>query len=230
MNWMVVGCCAIMVICVIWGLARGFVKMVFHFLAVGIALVLAAALCQPLAKVVMNQESLVSSVKERVHESLKLEKLENKGTLTNEDIDEMKLPEAVKQQLKDYNSENGFKMFDAENAADYVASLVANVIIRAACFVILFISLLAITYLLGVALNLVAKLPVLSMMNRLSGAFVGLFVGAVLILMFFTVVTALGNTEFGRNCQSAIAENKILNTVYNNNIICDVYLDLSNKL
>lgn len=230
MNWMVVGCCAIMVICVIWGLVRGFVKMVFHFLAVGIALVLAAALCQPLAKVVMNQESLVSSVKERVHESLKLEKLENKGTLTNEDIDEMKLPEAVKQQLKDYNSENGFKMFDAENAADYVASLVANVIIRAACFVILFISLLAITYLLGVALNLVAKLPVLSMMNRLSGAFVGLFVGAVLILMFFTVVTALGNTEFGRNCQSAIAENKILNTVYNNNIICDVYLDLSNKL
>ena len=230
MNWMVVGCCAIMVICVIWGLARGFVKMVFHFLAVGIALVLAAALCQPLAKVVMNQESLVSSVKERVHESLKLEKLADKGTLTNEDIDEMKLPEAVKQQLKDYNSENGFKMFDAENAADYVASLVANVIIRAACFVILFISLLAITYLLGVALNLVAKLPVLSMMNRLSGAFVGLFVGAVLILMFFTVVTALGNTEFGRNCQSAIAENKILNTVYNNNIICDVYLDLSNKL
>ncbi len=230
MNWMVVGCCAIMVICVIWGLVRGFVKMVFHFLAVGIALVLAAALCQPLAKVVMNQESLVSSVKERVHESLKLEKLADKGTLTNEDIDEMKLPEAVKQQLKDYNSENGFKMFDAENAADYVASLVANVIIRAACFVILFISLLAITYLLGVALNLVAKLPVLSMMNRLSGAFVGLFVGAVLILMFFTVVTALGNTEFGRNCQSAIAENKILNTVYNNNIICDVYLDLSNKL
>ena len=230
MNWMVVGCCAIMVICVIWGLVRGFVKMVFHFLAVGIALVLAAALCQPLAKVVMNQESLVSSVKERVHESLKLEKLADKGTLTNEDIDEMKLPEAVKQQLKDYNSENGFKMFDAENAADYVASLVANVIIRAACFVILFISLLAITYLLGVALNLVAKLPVLSMMNRLSGAFVGLFVGAVLILMFFTVVTAFGNTEFGRNCQSAIAENKILNTVYNNNIICDVYLDLSNKL
>ncbi|MBP5411594.1 MAG: CvpA family protein, partial [Lachnospiraceae bacterium] len=133
MNWMVVGCCAIMVICVIWGLVRGFVKMVFHFLAVGIALVLAAALCQPLAKVVMNQESLVSSVKERVHESLKLEKLADKGTLTNEDIDEMKLPEAVKQQLKDYNSENGFKMFDAENAADYVASLVANVIIRAAC-------------------------------------------------------------------------------------------------
>lgn len=230
MNWMMVGCCAILVICVIWGWVRGFVKMVFHFLAVALALVLAAALCQPLAKVVMKQDSVVSSVKEGVHDTLKLDKLAEKGTLTNEDIENIKLPDAVKQQLKDYNSENGFKIFEAENAADYVATLVTNVIIRAACFVILFISLLAIIYLLGVALNLVAKLPVLSMMNRMSGAFVGLFVGAVLILMFFTVITAFGNTEFGQNCLSAISDSKWLSEVYNNNIICDVYLDLSSKL
>lgn len=230
MNWMMVGCCAILAICVIWGWIRGFVKMVFHFLAVALALVLAAALCQPLAKVVLKQESVVSSVKDNVREALKLEKFADKGTLTNEDIDAMKLPDVVKQQLKEHNSENGFKLFDAKDAADYVASLVSNVIIRAACFVILFISLLAIIYLLGVALNFVAKLPVLSMMNRLSGAFVGLFVGAVLILMFFTVVTALGNTEFGQNCQSAISDSKWLSAVYNNNIICDVYLDLTDKL
>ena len=54
--------------------------------------------------------------------------------------------------------------------------------------------------------------------------------GAVLILMFFTVVTAFGNTEFGRNCQSAIAESNLLSSIYNNNIICDVYLDLTDKL
>ena len=230
MNWMVVGCGAILLICVIWGWIRGFVKMVFHFLAVALALVLAASLCQPLSKVMMQQESVVSSVKKHVRESLNLDKLAAKGTITDEDINELQLPEVVKKQLKEHNTEEGYKLFDAENAADYVAELVTNVIVRAACFVILFLTLLAIIYLLGVALNFATKLPVLSMMNRLSGAMVGLFVGAVLILMFFTVVTAFGNTEFGRNCQSAIAESNLLSSIYNNNIICDVYLDLTDKL
>lgn len=230
MNWMVVACGAILLLCVIWGWVRGFVKMVFHFLAVALALVLAASLCQPLAKVVTQQESVVSSVKERVRKSLKLDKLAEKGTISDEDIDELKLPETVKTQLKQNNTERGYKLFDAENAADYVETLVSNVIIRAACFVILFFVLLAIIYLLGVAMNFVSKLPVLSTMNRLSGAIVGLFVGAVLILMFFTIITAFANTEFGRTCQEAIAENNILSMIYNNNIICDVYLDLSGKL
>ena len=230
MNWMVIGCGAIILICVVWGWIRGFVKMVFHFLAVALALVLAAALCQPLAKVVMQQESVVSSVKSHVRESLNLDRFADKGTITNEDIEKLKLPEVVTQQLKENNTENGFKLFDAESASDYVETLVTNVIVRAACFVVLFCTLLAIIYLCGVALDLVAKLPVLSTMNRLSGAFVGLFVAAVLILMFFTAVTALGNTEFGRSCQMAIADSKILSAIYNNNIICDVYLDLTGKL
>ncbi|MBO4653635.1 MAG: CvpA family protein [Lachnospiraceae bacterium] len=230
MNWMVVGCGAILLICVIWGWLRGFVKMVFHFLAVALALVLAASLCQPLAKVMMQQESVVSSVKKHVRESLGLDKLAEKGTITEDDINKLKLPEVVKQQLKDHNTEEGYKLFDADNAADYVAELVTNVIVRAACFVILFLTSLAIIYLLGVALNFTAKLPILSTMNRVSGAMVGLFVGAVLILMFFTVITALGNTEFGRNCQAAIAESNLLSSIYNNNIICDVYLDLTDKL
>jgi|GEM_PF-2841512 Colicin V production protein. len=230
MNWMIVACGAILLICVVWGWIRGFVKMVFHFLAVALALVLAAALCQPLSKVVMQQESLVSSVKDNVRKSLKLDKLAEKATITDEDINDLDLPDTVKKQLRSYNSEDGFKMFDANNAADYVEGLVSNVIIRAACFVILFITLLAIIYLLGVALDFVAKLPVLSTMNRLSGSLVGLFIGIVLIFMFFTVITALGNTEFGRTCQSAIEESNILSAVYNNNLICDVYLDLTDKL
>ena len=230
MNWMIVACGAILLICVVWGWIRGFVKMVFHFLAVALALVLAAALCQPLSKVVMQQESLVSSVKDNVRKSLKLDKLAEKATITDEDINDLDLPDTVKKQLRSYNSEDGFKMFDANNAADYVEGLVSNVIIRAACFVILFITLLAIIYLLGVALDFVAKLPVLSTMNRLSGSLVGLFIGIVLIFMFFPVIPALGNTEFGRPCQSAIEESNILSAVYNNNLICDVYLDLTDKL
>lgn len=230
MNWMVVACGAILLLCVIWGWIRGFVKMVFHFLAVALALVLAASLCQPLAKVVMQQESVVSSVKGNVRKSLNLDKLAEKGTISDEDIDKLKLPESVKQQLKENNTENGYKVFDADNAADYVETLVSNVIIRAACFVILFLVLLAIIYLLGVAFDFVTKLPVLSTMNRLSGALVGLFVGAVLILMFFTVITAFGNTEFGKTCQEAISESNLLSAIFNNNIICDVYLDLTGKL
>ena len=230
MNWLVIACGAVLFGCVIWGWCKGFIKMMIHLLAVALALALAAMLCQPLAKMVCKQESVMSSVKESVRDTLRLDKLADKTKLTNEDIEKFKLPEVVKEQLKDYNSESGFELFDAENAADYVAGVVANIIIRAACFVILFFSLLAIIYLIGIGLNLVSKLPVLNTVNRLTGAIVGLFIGAVLILMVFTAVTALQNTGFGETCQAAIEENKVLDTVYNNNIICDVYFDLAGKI
>ena len=89
---------------------------------------------------------------------------------------------------------------------------------------------LAVIYLIGIGLNLISKLPGLNTINRVTGAVVGLFIGAVLILMFFTAVTALSNTGFGEKCQEAISENKVLDTIYNNNIICDVYFDLAGKI
>ena len=230
MNWLVIVCIAVIAACVIWGFCTGFIKMMIHFLAVALALALAAMLCQPLAKMVCKQESVMTSVKDNVRETLQLDALADKTKLNNDDIDKLSLPEVIKKQLKENNTESGYALFDASDAADYVAGVVANIIIRAACFVILFFSLLAIIYLIGIGLNLVSKLPVLNTVNRVSGALVGLFVAAVLLLMFFTAVTALQNTKFGERCQTAIEENKVLETVYNNNIICDVYFDLAGKI
>ena len=230
MNWLTIVCIVVLAGCVIWGWCKGFIKMMIHFLAVALALALAAMLCQPLAKMVAKQESVMTRVKDNVRDTLGLDKLADKAKLTNDDIEKLKVPEVVKRQLKDYNSEDGFKLFDAENAADYIAGVVANIIIRAACFVILFFVLLAVIYLIGIGLNLISKLPGLNTINRVTGALVGMFIGAVLILMFFTAVTALSNTGFGESCQEAISENKVLDTVYNNNIICDVYFDLAGKI
>lgn len=230
MNWLVICVIVLLALCIFWGWYKGFIKMMFHFLAVALALALAAMLCQPLAKAVAKQESIMSSIKKSVTSSLKLDKFADKTTLTDDEIEELDLPEVVKQQLKENNTERGFELFDSKSASDYIATLIANIIIRAGCFVVLFFVFVAIIYLLGIALNLVSKLPGLNLVNRLSGAVVGLFIGAVLVLMFFTAVTALGHTKFGQKSVDAIEENSILSTVYNNNIISDVYFDLAGKI
>lgn len=230
MNWMVLACAAILLIFVIWGWLRGFVKMAFHFLAVGLALVMAAMLCQPLAKVVTAQDSVMDSVKKHTRETLHLEKWEGVTQIDNAKIDELELPEIVKKTLREYNTETGFKMVNAKDVADYIEGVVANIVVRAACFIGLFIVLLAIIYLIGFALNLVAKLPLLSTMNKLVGAIIGLFIGAVVILMFFTTIMAFSNSGFGQACLTEIEKNKVLSTVFNHNILSDIYFDLAGKL
>jgi len=230
MNWLFVGCAAVLLGCILWGWYKGFIKMIIHLLAAALALALAAMLCQPVANLVAKQDGLMERVRGNVRDTLKLDELGDRTELTDEEIDDLAIPSAVKRQLQDYNSEYGFKLFEAETAADYIASVVSNVIIRAACFVILFFVLLAVIYLIGLGLNLVSKLPGLNLVNRFTGAVVGLFVGAVLILMFFTAVTALSNTAFGARCQEMIEEDEILETIYSNNIISDVYFDLTGKI
>ena len=113
MNWLTIVCIVVLAGCVIWGWCKGFIKMMIHFLAVALALALAAMLCQPLAKMVTKQESMMTRVKDNVRDTLGLDKLADKAKLTNDDIEKLKVPEVVKRQLKDYNSEDGFKLFDA---------------------------------------------------------------------------------------------------------------------
>ncbi len=69
------------------------------------------------------------------------------------------------------------------NAAQAVADYIAREIARSVLFVVCFLVVLAGWYVLSRALNLAFKLPVLSTLNRWSGAAVGLVQGGVVLFI-----------------------------------------------
>ena len=69
------------------------------------------------------------------------------------------------------------------------------------------------------ALDIVAEIPVLGLINRLAGGVIG-FAGALIIVwLLFVVVTLLYTTVIGKDIYEAIQGNGILKFLYDNNPI-----------
>lgn len=229
MNWLLIVCIVIVLGCVAIGWKQGFVKMIFHLISFILALALSAMFYKPVVKKVVEQERLMTEAEQKVNDFLKLDALEEKATITNEDIDKLNLPEALKEKLKDCNTEENFNILKATNAKEYVCRMLSNLVIRAAVFVVMFIVILAVIYLVGGALNILSKLPLLNALNRLSGAAIGLIFGVALVCLFFASITALANTGFGQTCMTTIMDNEYLKFVYDKNPLNNIIISMASK-
>ncbi len=230
MNWLLIATIGVVALCGIIGWFRGFIKTMFSLVATLLALVLAAFLCGPVSKVALAQDSIVNRVKTSVSDTLKLDSLEGKTSISDEEIDKIKAPDIVKKQLKSYNDKSGFELFDAKDAKDYVSGVVANIIIRAAVFVVLFIVLVVLIHVIGAALNLLSKLPGLNLANKAAGMAIGLVLGAAFVLVLFALVTVFSNTEIGQSALKLIEDNGVLKYIYEHNIVNDVFIELAGKI
>ena len=160
------------------GCKKGFVLTLCSLLAVFVALigasVLSNALAEPAAKVIEP------AVTQSIHDTV---------TSYNQ-----RTPEAVLEPLKDSRFFQGFadafrKAVDDKaaetvtHAAQELAHFVAVQIARTVIFAVAFIAVLIAWFFLSRALDLVARLPVLSTVNAWGGGAVGLVKGALIVFV-----------------------------------------------
>lgn len=230
MNWLLCVCVLVVLVFALLGWHEGFIKTVFRLLSLALALALAAMISPVIADHFLEKEDFVENVTEGLVETLNLEAWEERTEISDEAIDDMKLPDAIKEQLYEFNDSEGFAKLAADTAADYVAKVVASIVIRAVCFVIVFAIAFIILFLVSNALNLVVRVPGLSFINKVGGMAIGLVQALIIILVAFALITAASNTGWGQSCMECITESKILTTLYDNNIINGAFVDLSSRM
>ena len=137
------------------------------------------------------------------------------------------LPEALRSAVTD---SEGFKDYVATSADNYARGRVSamepavcvaltNAILNAIGFLITFICVALVVFIIGKILDLVTKIPGLKQLDMLLGGAAGVFEALLVVWLLFTVVTALGSSEFGQSMLSLINENAFLSFLYENNLI-----------
>ncbi|EOS68234.1 hypothetical protein C818_03583 [Lachnospiraceae bacterium MD308] len=139
--------------------------------------------------------------------------------LQQEAINAADLPDIFKNLLSVNNNSEIYEELGVQTFAQYVGSffakLIINIISYLGTFLIVTIILRAIIF----ALDIVAEIPVLGLINRLAGGVIG-FAGALIIVwLLFVVVTLLYTTVIGKDIYEAIQGNGILKFLYDNNPI-----------
>lgn len=148
-----------------------------------------------------------------------LDNVEIPRDLQQEAINAADMPDIFKDLLSVNNNSEIYEELGVNTFAQYVGSflakLIINIISYLGTFVIVTIILRAIIF----ALDIIAELPVLGLINRLAGGAIGFVGAAIIVWILFIVVTLLYTTVIGKDVYLAIQGNGILKFLYDNNPI-----------
>ncbi len=152
---------------------------------------------------------------------------EQQNNMMDEILQNIGLPEAIRNAvtssdgIKDYvaQSADGFARSKVSAMEPAVVAALTNTIINAIGFLVTFICVALVVGIIGKVLDLVTKIPGIKQLNTILGGVAGLFEGLLVVWLLFTVITALGSSEFGQSMLALINENPLLSFIYENNFI-----------
>ncbi|MBE5957525.1 MAG: hypothetical protein E7254_01510 [Lachnospiraceae bacterium] len=226
-NYIFAGVVAFIILMTIIGYVRGLVKSVFSLLSVVIVLTIVTILT-PIARDMVKETPVYTSIRKSI--VVYFEKTvgaakdndDFKGLGVKEQknvIEELSLPQNIKDSLVKNNTEIGYKELKVDNFVDYIVVSITDKIVDSIVFIVL---LIFVSIAVGIVINLldlVAKLPVIDFFNKGGGAIFGFATALLFIWIICIIITAFGATEQGQKLLAIIDDNVLLSLIYNYNLL-----------
>lgn len=220
MNWLFLLVVAFIAYHIFDGFRRGFIRKAVSAVSLIVTLVLVTWLTPQITTFIQEKTSVQESLQEKCSEML-LSGEYNEDVKTDQVqmIENMNLPENIKEMLLENNNSEAYSLLKVTGFHEYVGSYLASMIISALAYVIAFVIVWALIRAVLLALNVVSLLPVLHGINKLAGGVLGIAEAIVLVWIAFLLVTVLCNGELGQQFFRLISENQFLLLLYNQNVL-----------
>lgn len=227
MNWLFWVVVVFIAYHVIDGLHRGFIRKAVSAVSLIVTLVLVTYLTPQITNFIQNNTSLHENLQEKCSE-LFLSGEYNEDVKTDQVlmIENMDLPENIKEMLLENNNTEAYDLLAVSGFHDYVGAYLASMIINALAYLLSFVIIWTAIRAILLALDVVTMLPILHGINKLAGGVLGIVYGVVLVWVAFLLVTILCNGELGRQFFTLISDNPFLLFLYNQNVIMKIIFGL----
>ncbi len=216
----------------IWGAigyARGAVKSVIALVVLIIAVVLTNVGYPALSRALQKNEKVRTKVENAISEKLSMDVDGHYNSKAEQvaAINELKIPELFKNSLLENNSGDVKSVVGADTFIDYIVKLLARLVINGIAYAITFAVILIIAAIAALMLKLFHELKVFNLADRLGGAAIGLVKALIVVWIFFIIVDCAMATEFGTKYAAMIRQSQFLTTLYDNNMLKNVIMDLT---
>ncbi len=226
-NWLFWVVIIFLVIMAIVGLKKGFIKMLFSLVSLIVTIVLTIIISPHVADFLMESTELYDIAQEKTCEFIEnvvLAMEEEAGE--SKTIDELPLPEVIKDLLHENNNEESYGILGVDNLADYIGAYVARMVVNAVAFSGTFLVIFLAIKLVVALLDLISKLPLINGVNKLAGAALGLVEAFIILWILCLAVTSFAGAEWGRTLLNMINESEFLSFIYNNNYLMRIVSDV----
>ena len=145
-------------------------------------------------------------------------------------IEELPLPETMKQNILDNNNSEMYGVLNAVGVYDYIARSIAMVVLNASIFLVLVLICRIFFFFLGRTAKGLSKLPILSSIDKVGGGMLGAIKGLILIWIFFLVLSVTSAMDWSQTLIGQINQSAILKMLYDNNVLVGIVGDLTKLL
>lgn len=225
-NWLSVVAGIYLLGMVLYGHYRGFIRLVVSMLAVVLSLTVVRVSLPTVTGFLKENTGLQQTISENMKKSMGLEPEESPSGEALEApsaqrtvIENLKLPQNVKNALIENNNSEVYQMLGVQAFTDYIGSYLADVILNSAGFVLLFAGIYLFSRLVMRWLDIIARLPILSGINKIAGALLGGLEGLVFLWITCLLVTAFSGTGWGLVLTRQIEASKWLSFLYSHNFL-----------
>ena len=158
MNWLSILILAIPVVYIFSGVQKGMIRTAFSFVSVILTLILSFALNSQITGILRNHTPIYDMIQENCQESLMKDTEAAISDKTdsgeqNQFIQELPLPESVKELLIENNNVQGYQHLLAETFSEYISRSIAAVAVSILGMIVTFLVISLILHIIGGILN-----------------------------------------------------------------------------
>ena len=210
-----------LVIFMIAGAYKGFLRVVLSAASLIVTLMLAGTFARPLADFVNNSTAIGSGVSQKIEDYIYsvLNPLTDDAASAQEKIiDSLPLPQTMKEDLLTRYGISS-ESIGTENFAKSLASSLSDMVLRMLSFILLFIVIFLIMRLIMRLSNLFNHIPVLGGINRFFGAVLGLAEGVIFLWIACMIIMLMSGRPAGIACEEVIRGSTFLTFIYEHNYL-----------
>ena len=138
-------------------------------------------------------------------------------------IQNLPVPKILQEKLIENNN---YEVYNVDTLSDYVASYLANVALNIIAVAATFLLVFLLIRLIGFALEIVAKLPVIRTLNSVLGILAGAAMGVVKVWVLCIAVTLIGMIPKFTVLLSGVSASAVTQFFYSHNLILDMALQI----
>ena len=233
-HWLEIAVAVYILAMVLQGHHKGFIRLAVSATAMLITLVTVNYAMPYVTDWLKHDTPVYETLKEKMAESVGIDDiLNNLGLETQTQkadewliIEELPLPDQLKNLLVENNNIEVYRLMGVEFFRDYIGGYLADTVLKAVVFVVLFILIYLALKILVIWLDLIAKLPILSGINKMAGAVLGGIQALLFIWILCIVLTIFSRTEIGRIVFEQVNASLWLSWLYDHNMLANLILGL----
>lgn len=225
MNVLDIVLIVILIGCIINGYYKGFFKEVFDIISFILGIII-FTIIYPVINKWLLQSSLLQKIKDWVIYDFNLAEF---TATTQEDIiqgiQNLNLPQIIKNLLIENNNEVFYKIFNVDNTVDYIAKFIAIVIISLVSLFIVILLASIITAIASKSIKSLSKMPYLNKFDKIGGIGCGILNGIFTIWIIGIIILLLSSFPPLAFLKGQL-DGVLTGSLINNNILLKALLNL----